>query len=96
MFMVRRGSIIAGPGHVDARLIPSLQVEDILFKVPKNFPTRDSSLFETMFACGGVNEARPIVLPDVTAEEFEILMDFYHEWSFIPTATMIEGYRSGH
>ncbi|TEB32651.1 hypothetical protein FA13DRAFT_1708692 [Coprinellus micaceus] len=63
------------------------RVEDVIFKVPKNFLTRDSSLFETIFACPpgseeaeGVNEARPIVLPDATMEEFEILMDFYHEW----------------
>ncbi|KAJ3527172.1 hypothetical protein NMY22_g9881 [Coprinellus aureogranulatus] len=63
------------------------KVENVLFKVPKGFLTRDSSLFETLFLCPpgaggpeGASEDRPIVLPDVKVEELETIMDFYHEW----------------
>lgn len=85
--------------HLDIGVIPTPQVEDVLFKVPKNFLIRDSSLFETTFACPsgsedaeGVTEARPIVLPSVKVEEFEILMDFYHDWSVpAPPVTKNEG-----
>ncbi|KAJ3527411.1 hypothetical protein NMY22_g9802 [Coprinellus aureogranulatus] len=63
------------------------KVENVLFKVPKGFLTRDSSLFETLFSCPpgsenpeGASEDKPIVLPEVKVEEFETIMDFYHEW----------------
>ena len=71
---------LIGPSH-------SNKVEDVLFKVPKLFLIRDSSLFDTMFSCPhgseepeGMAEERPIVLPDVEVKEFETLMDFYYEW----------------
>ncbi|TCD64997.1 hypothetical protein EIP91_003364 [Steccherinum ochraceum] len=61
-------------------------VENRLFKVHKYFLVRESECFETMFqlppgpsvATEGKSDGTPIILPDVTAEEFEHVLDFFY------------------
>ncbi|KAJ3527408.1 hypothetical protein NMY22_g9801 [Coprinellus aureogranulatus] len=63
------------------------QVEGgVLFKVHKHFLQRESSVFQSMFSCPpesagpeGTADNKPIVLPEVKAEEFEALLDYFYE-----------------
>ncbi|KAH7928354.1 hypothetical protein BV22DRAFT_1005071 [Leucogyrophana mollusca] len=60
-------------------------VEGVLFRVHRYFLQRDSDVFRTMFVCPpteegpeGRTDERPIVLPEVTAVEFETLLKFFY------------------
>ncbi|KAF9460412.1 hypothetical protein BDZ94DRAFT_1266178 [Collybia nuda] len=64
-------------------------VENKLFKVHRHFLTRESDLFRMMFTSppppegkDGVSDDRPIHLPEVKAQEFERLLDFFYQRAY--------------
>ncbi|KAJ7118423.1 hypothetical protein C8R43DRAFT_901562 [Mycena crocata] len=64
-------------------------VENQRFKVHRHFLVQESDVFKWMFICppgsgepDGSTDERPILLPGVTAMEFETLLDFFYTEKF--------------
>ncbi|TFY68764.1 hypothetical protein EVG20_g3430 [Dentipellis fragilis] len=61
-------------------------VSGCLFQVQRSLLTRESTVFEGMFACPpprgqeeGDSDSAPIIIPDVSQAEFEALLEFLYE-----------------
>ncbi|KAL4244341.1 hypothetical protein ABKN59_010658 [Abortiporus biennis] len=70
-------------------------VQNQLFKVHRHFLIRESELFRTMFQLPsgesssqeGTSDDNPIVLPDVTVEEFEALLEFFYDGMHVDSSS---------
>lgn len=61
-------------------------VENTFFKVHRYFLARESEVFRMMFSCPnpgdgqeGMDNSKPIYLPGITCQQFEVLLDFLYE-----------------